>query len=114
MNRRSFLARSGLAFGASALPATSGLARHTLPEDLSTWTAVRDQFEFTRDWISPWGDIFIRLLKLIAIPLVLSFLPGVPPHGYGLGLIVLLPLWAWKRPAHRPRWSPSRHRLKTT
>lgn len=34
--------------------------------------------EFTRDWISPWGDIFIRLLKLIAIPLVLfSIISGV-------------------------------------
>jgi Na+/H+-dicarboxylate symporter len=34
--------------------------------------------EFTRAWINPWGDIFIRLLKLIAIPLVLfSIISGV-------------------------------------
>jgi Na+/H+-dicarboxylate symporter len=33
---------------------------------------------FTRDWINPWGDIFIRLLKLIAVPLVLfSIISGV-------------------------------------
>jgi len=25
---------------------------------------------FVNDWIKPWGTIFIRLLKLIAIPLV--------------------------------------------
>lgn len=34
--------------------------------------------QFTRDWIDPWGDIFIRLLKLIAMPLVLfSIISGV-------------------------------------
>ena len=34
--------------------------------------------QFTQDWISPFGDIFIRLLKLIAIPLVLfSIISGV-------------------------------------
>ena len=27
--------------------------------------------QFTKDWISPFGDMFIRLLKLIAIPLIL-------------------------------------------
>ena len=27
--------------------------------------------DFTVKWIKPWGDIFIRLLKLIAVPLVL-------------------------------------------
>jgi Na+/H+-dicarboxylate symporter len=33
---------------------------------------------FTSDWIAPWGDIFIRLLKLIAIPLVLfSIIAGI-------------------------------------
>ena len=33
---------------------------------------------FTADWVSPWGDIFIRLLKFIAIPLVLfSIIVGV-------------------------------------
>ena len=30
--------------------------------------------DFTQDWISPWGTIFVNLLKLIAIPLVLSSL----------------------------------------
>lgn len=34
--------------------------------------------EFTADWINPWGDIFINLLKLIALPLVfLSIVLGV-------------------------------------
>ncbi len=30
--------------------------------------------QFTLDWISPWGVIFINLLKLIAVPLVLTSL----------------------------------------
>ena len=30
--------------------------------------------EFTLDWISPWGKIFINMLKLIAVPLVLTSL----------------------------------------
>ena len=30
--------------------------------------------EFTSDWISPFGTIFINLLKLIAMPLVLASL----------------------------------------
>jgi Na+/H+-dicarboxylate symporter len=34
--------------------------------------------QLTQDWINPWGDIFIRLLKLIAVPLVLfSIISGV-------------------------------------
>jgi proton glutamate symport protein len=34
--------------------------------------------QFTIDWISPWGTIFINLLKLIAIPLILvSLIKGV-------------------------------------
>jgi proton glutamate symport protein len=34
--------------------------------------------EFTRDWIKPWGDIFIRALKLIAMPLIIfSLIDGV-------------------------------------
>ena len=34
--------------------------------------------DFTRDWIKPFGDIFIRALKLIAIPLVIvSLIDGV-------------------------------------
>lgn len=32
--------------------------------------------EFTLDWVSPWGKIFINLLKLIAVPLVLTSLIG--------------------------------------
>jgi len=40
---------------------------------------------------------------LVAVPLVLSFLPGLPTHGYGLVLLGLLPLYYWRRPAHRPR-----------
>jgi len=33
---------------------------------------------FTQDWVKPFGDIFIRALKLIAIPLVLvSLVDGV-------------------------------------
>lgn len=33
---------------------------------------------FTKDWVSPFGEIFIRLLKLIAIPLILvSLIKGV-------------------------------------
>lgn len=33
---------------------------------------------FTLDWIAPWGDIFINLLKLIAVPLVLfSIIQGI-------------------------------------
>jgi Na+/H+-dicarboxylate symporter len=41
--------------------------------------AVRlDLGEFTSDWIRPWGTIFIRLLKLIAVPLVfVSIVQGV-------------------------------------
>jgi len=31
---------------------------------------------FTNNWISPWGDIFIALLKLIAIPLILFSVIG--------------------------------------
>lgn len=34
--------------------------------------------EFTLNWIDPWGEIFIRLLKLIAVPLVLfSIIKGI-------------------------------------
>ncbi len=32
--------------------------------------------KFTKDWISPFGDIFIALLKLIAIPLILFSIIG--------------------------------------
>ena len=40
---------------------------------------------------------------LVLVPLGLSFAPGFPTHGYGLVLLALLPLFAWKRPAQRPR-----------
>ncbi|VAV83461.1 Sodium/glutamate symporter, partial [hydrothermal vent metagenome] len=30
--------------------------------------------EFSSDWIKPWGTIFVKLLKLIAIPLILASL----------------------------------------
>ena len=34
--------------------------------------------QFTYDWIKPWGDIFINLLKLIAIPLIfVSLVKGI-------------------------------------
>lgn len=34
--------------------------------------------DFTTNWINPWGTIFVRLLKLIAVPLVLaSLIAGV-------------------------------------
>lgn len=34
--------------------------------------------EFTQNWINPWGTIFVKLLKLIAVPLVLaSLITGV-------------------------------------
>lgn len=38
--------------------------------------------DFTAAWVAPWGDIFIRLLKLIAVPLVLfSIISGVAGLG---------------------------------
>jgi Na+/H+-dicarboxylate symporter len=41
-------------------------------------SAVLGLSEFTINWISPFGDIFINLLKLIAVPLVLfSIISGV-------------------------------------
>ena len=34
--------------------------------------------EFTADWIAPWGNIFINMLKMIAVPLVLiSLINGI-------------------------------------
>lgn len=45
------------------------------------WAFCSIQFgwnDFTKNWVSPFGDIFIRLLKFIAIPLVLfSIITGV-------------------------------------
>ena len=38
--------------------------------------------EFSQNWIKPFGDIFIKLLKMIAIPLVLaSLIVGVAKLG---------------------------------
>ncbi len=40
--------------------------------------AAQGWSEFTGDWIAPWGQIFLRLLLLIAVPLVLaSLITGV-------------------------------------
>ena len=43
------------------------------------FTACALHFEgFVSDWIRPWGTIFIRLLKLVAVPLVfISLIKGV-------------------------------------
>lgn len=41
------------------------------------WGIASAQFgfkQFTLNWISPWGEIFINMLKLIAVPLVLTSL----------------------------------------
>ncbi len=39
---------------------------------------VCDGVVFIQDWITPWGDIFIRLLELIAIPLIfISLIKGI-------------------------------------
>ena len=47
------------------------------------WISVRFGWnEFTLNWIQPFGDIFINLLKLIAVPLVLfSIISGVASLG---------------------------------
>lgn len=46
-----------------------------------TWAFLSSAFgwnEFTTDWINPWGVIFIRMLKFIAVPLVLfSIISGI-------------------------------------
>ena len=44
-----------------------------------SWFALSYGYaEFTKTWISPFGDIFIRLLKLLAVPIVLfSIISGV-------------------------------------
>ena len=54
--------------------------------------------KFTLDWIAPFGDIFIRLLKLIAVPLVLfSIIQGVSgiTDGSRLGRMGLKTLGAY-------------------
>ena len=40
--------------------------------------AIQGWGAFTSDWISPFGTIFINLLKLIAVPLIIaSLITGV-------------------------------------
>jgi len=53
MNRRWFLARTGLVLGAGAFSTPSRLAAaQSSTGDLADWAAVRDQFDFSRDWIN--------------------------------------------------------------
>jgi Na+/H+-dicarboxylate symporter len=52
-----------------------GLALGTIWAFVSSYAGLS---EFTMNWIAPWGDIFINLLKLIAVPLVLfSIIQGI-------------------------------------
>ncbi len=42
---------------------------------ISVWTGVE---EFTTNWVKPWGSIFLKLLKLIAVPLIfVSLVKGI-------------------------------------
>jgi Na+/H+-dicarboxylate symporter len=42
---------------------------------IAVWTSVE---EFTTDWVKPWGTIFLKLLKLIAVPLIfVSLVKGI-------------------------------------
>jgi len=42
---------------------------------IAVWTGLED---FTSDWIKPWGTIFLKLLKLIAVPLIfVSLVKGI-------------------------------------
>jgi len=42
--------------------------------------AVRlDLQGFTQDWIKPWGNIFIKLLKLIAVPIIFFWQQQIIP-----------------------------------
>ena len=42
---------------------------------VSVWTGSE---EFTINWIKPWGTIFLKLLKLIAVPLIfVSLVKGI-------------------------------------
>jgi Na+/H+-dicarboxylate symporter len=57
----------GVTYGAFVSVFTKG--------DNDLWTSFND---FTYNWISPWGTIFISCLKLIAVPLVLfSLVSGI-------------------------------------
>jgi len=50
---------------------------------LFAWAAIEFDFgDFVMDWINPFGVIFVRLLKLVAVPLVLfSIIVGVASLG---------------------------------
>jgi Na+/H+-dicarboxylate symporter len=42
---------------------------------ISVWTGLE---EFTTNWVKPWGTIFLKLLKLIAVPLIfVSLVKGI-------------------------------------
>lgn len=42
---------------------------------ISVWTGLED---FTTSWVKPWGTIFLKLLKLIAVPLIfVSLVKGI-------------------------------------
>ncbi len=42
---------------------------------VAVWTSLED---FTINWIKPWGNIFLKLLKLIAVPLIfVSLVKGI-------------------------------------
>lgn len=42
---------------------------------VAVWTSLED---FTLDWIKPWGTIFLKLLKLVAVPLIfVSLVKGI-------------------------------------
>ncbi|MCK5135102.1 MAG: dicarboxylate/amino acid:cation symporter [Bacteroidales bacterium] len=42
---------------------------------ISVWTGWED---FTTDWVKPWGTIFLKLLKMIAVPLIfVSLVKGI-------------------------------------
>ena len=68
------------------------------------WSIIGAKFgwsQFTVDWIAPFGDIFIRLLKMIAVPLVMfSIIVGVA----SLSTYVS---WAvWVVGPYSPIWGP--------
>ena len=42
---------------------------------VAVWTNME---KFTQDWVQPWGNIFLRLLKMIAVPLIfVSLVKGI-------------------------------------
>ena len=58
-----------------------------------SWLSLSNGYgEFTDTWLSPFGDIFIRLLKLLAVPIVLfSIISGVSSlvEAKGLGKLAM-------------------------